>query len=186
MMLSTRDTLKQSAKSPVVKGIINRAGSPSEAWTALEETFDPRSSGVIDKFLDELHDASLGPGESPCLLLERMEDTAARLALMGEPQTERTINSTFLKCLPPEYEHEVQTLRGMRTYDGGSERAMRLSREIVLREATRSRQGCVSVGGGARVGEDGGETAATQESLEATEVRLPASEDATCAVRPAI
>ena len=76
--------LKQSAKSPVVKGIINRAGSPSEAWTALDETFAPRSSGVIDELLDELHDASLRPGENPCLLLERMEDTAARLALMGE------------------------------------------------------------------------------------------------------
>ena len=67
--------LKQSAKSPVEKGIINRAGSPSEALTTLEETFDPRSSGVIDKLLDELHNASLRPEESPCLLLERMKDT---------------------------------------------------------------------------------------------------------------
>ena len=89
--------LKQSAKPLVVKGMINRAGSPSEAWMALEETFDPRSSWVLDKLLDELHDASLRPGESPYLLLECMEDTAARLALMGEPQTERTITSTFQK-----------------------------------------------------------------------------------------
>ena len=71
----------------------------------------------MDKLLDELHDVSLRPGESSCLLLERMEDTAARLALMSERQTERTIIPTFLKCLPPEYEREVQTLRGITTYD---------------------------------------------------------------------
>ena len=92
--------MKQSAKSPVVKGIISRAGSHSEAWTTLEETFDPRSSGVMDRLRDELHDVSLRPGESPRLLLERMEDTDARLALMGEPQTQRTITLTFLKYFP--------------------------------------------------------------------------------------
>ena len=75
-------------KSPLVKGIINHAGSPSEAWTAFEETFKLRSSGVMVKLLDELHNASLRPGESLCLLLECIEDTAASLALMGEGQNE--------------------------------------------------------------------------------------------------
>ena len=60
---------------------------------------------------------------------------------------------------------------------------MRLSREIDLREATRSWQGCERVGGVVKVGEDGGETSATQESREATEVRLPAGEDGTCVAR---
>ena len=84
--------------------IVERAESPSKAWSALVEYYEPKCSGDMRRLRQEFSNLKMTAGEEPAKFIIKIDRLARELELHGEHTPESMIISTILNGLTKDYE----------------------------------------------------------------------------------